>query len=255
MERWLVLADIILPAFAAGLLVLATHVPMGREVLRRGIVFLDLAIAQIAALGIVAASALGLGEHLAHASYLQSMVAIFAATVGALGLYQLRHMAVRLQEAIIGTLFVMAATGILLLLAADPRGGERLGEILNGQILWTQPKDLLPLALATAGIVLVWQYGPKSDRLFYTLFAVAVTLSTQVVGVYLVFSSLILPSLAFESQKSDIGFKPFVLGATGYATGLIVSLQCDLPAGATVVWSLATLALVVHLWLRVFRSG
>lgn len=253
MEHWLILAEIVLPAFAAGLLVLATHVPMGREVLRRGIVFLDLAIAQIAALGIVAAGALGLDEQLEHTGYLQTVIAVGAALIGALGLYQLRHLAVRVQEAVIGTLFVLAATGVLLLLAADPHGGERLGEILSGQILWMQPRDLLPLSLATAVILLVWRYCAQGDRVFYALFAIAVTLSTQVVGVYLVFSSLILPSLAFDRQHVGSDWRPFSVGASGYALGLLLSARFDLPAGATVVWSLATVALSVHLWLRIFR--
>jgi hypothetical protein len=253
-ERWLILAEIVIPAFVAGMLVLATHVPMGREVLRRGIVFLDLAIAQIAALGIVAASAMGFNEQLAHVSYLQTAIAVAAALVGALGLYQLRNIAVRLQEAVIGTLFVLAATGVLLLLSADPHGGERLGEILSGQILWMQPWDLLPLALVTAATLVIWRFFPSNDRVFYALFAIAVTLSTQVVGVYLVFSSLILPSLAFDKLRGRNDWRPYLVGAAGYAFGLMLSARFDLPAGATVVWSLAAVAFVVFLCQRKPRS-
>lgn len=254
MDHWFILIEIVVPAFAAGLLVLATHVPLGREALQRGIVFLDLAIAQIASFGIVAAGTLGLEAQLEHTGYLQTVIAIAAALVGAFGLYQLRDVAVRVQEAVIGTLFVLAATGVLLMLAADPHGGERLGEILSGQILWMQPKDLLPLALATVLILLARRYFSQDDRFFYALFAVAVTLSTQVVGVYLVFSSLILPSLAFDRHHADGSWRPFLVGAAGYAVGLLLSAQFDLPAGATVVWSLATVALAVHLWLRIFRA-
>lgn len=248
MESWLILAEIVFPAFLAGVLVLLTHVPMGREVLRRGIVFLDLAIAQIAALGIVLAGALGLNAELAHASCLQTAIAITAALAGAFGLYQLRHVAVHVQEAVIGILFVLAATGVLLLLAADPHGGERLGEILSGQILWVQAGDLLPLALASVLILIIWRLGVQGDRVFYAMFAVAITLSTQIVGVYLVFSSLILPSLAFNRQLKTNDWRPFAVGAAGYALGLLLSARFDLPAGATVVWSLAIVALAVYLF-------
>jgi zinc/manganese transport system permease protein len=236
--------DILLPAFLAGLLVLATHIPLGQEVLKRGIIFLDLAIAQIAALGVVIATSL---LHLHDGGFAQTLVAVITAIIGSLALYQLRTVAVNIQEAIIGIIFILAATGILLLLSSDPHGGERLKTILVGQILWLQASDLLPLGIIYSLILMVWirfkqQIG---EWLFYPLFAVAITLSTQTVGVYLVFASLIIPSLTTlhlkteERHSTRRTLTAFVIGIVGYLFGLIFSALFDFPAGAAIVWCLA----------------
>ena len=246
MEQLLIQAEIIWPAFIAGLLILATHIPLGREVLQRGIIFLDLAIAQIAALGVIVANTIflhGSGENTP-----QTLIAIIAAILGSLGLYSLHRLETKVQEAIIGIAFILAATGSVLLLAADPHGGERLKEILVGQILWFQAADLLPLTLAYAGILATWFLLKEKlgNWLFYPLFAVSITLSTQVVGVYLVFASLIIPSLATLKEQNPL-IKSYVIGAIAYASGLIISAFLDLPAGATIVWCLAIVGLAYFL--------
>ena len=245
MEKLILQAEILWPAFLAGLLVLATHVPLGREVLKRGIIFLDLAIAQIAAFGVVLTNTIWLGENTS-GGY-QTMVAIIAAIAGSMGLYSLRKLEVKVQEAIIGILFILAATGSILVLAADPHGGERLKAILIGQILWLQPQELLPLAMTYAVVLVTWmclktKFG---NWLFYPLFAVTITLSTQFVGVYLVFASLIIPTLATLHHSHGLA-KGLVIGAIGYFSGLFIAALLDLPAGATVVWSLAAVATIYH---------
>jgi zinc/manganese transport system permease protein len=152
---------------------------------------------------------------------------------------------VRLQEALIGILFVLMATGIILLLSTDPHGGERLKEVLVGQILWLQPSDLLPLFAAYALTLAVWMFGRKrfGDWLFYPLFAITITLSTQVVGVYLVFASLIIPSLCTLYHQRPV-IKAYAIGMVGYMAGLLLSASLDLPAGAAIVWSLALTGLL-----------
>ncbi|MFT5117215.1 MAG: zinc/manganese transport system permease protein [Kiritimatiellia bacterium] len=246
MEQLLIQAEILWPALLAGLIILTTHVPLGREVLQRGIIFLDLAIAQMAALGVVVANIIWLGDD-AHVS--QTLVAVGTAIAGSMGLYRLRKLEIKVQEAIIGILFILAATGSILLLAADPHGGERLKEILVGQILWLEPKSLLPLALAYATILIIW-YGLRERMgawLFYPLFAITITLSTQVVGVYLVFASLIIPNLVTLYQQHP-RVKSFVLGTVGYGSGLVMSALLDLPAGAAIVWCLALVALGYYIF-------
>lgn len=240
MEQLLLQVEILWPAMIAGVIILSTHVPLGREVLQRGIIFLDLAIAQIAAFGVVAANILWINDDNALP---QTLIAISAAIVGALSLYKIRGLEVRVQEAIIGILFILAATGSILLLATDPHGGEQLKKILVGQILWLQPQELLPLFCAYAVILCIW-YALKNsvgEWLFYPLFAVTITLSTQVVGVYLVFASLIIPSLVTLSHKKP-KLKAFVIGTLAYGLGLVFSAIFDLPAGAAIVWSLALVA-------------
>ncbi len=247
MDQLLFQAEILWPAMVAGLLILATHIPLGREVLQRGIIFLDLAVAQIAAFGVVAANMIGLYGH-GEASYIQpSLIAMLAAIIGALGLYKLRKSEVRIQESIIGILFILAATGSLLLLSADPHGGERLKETLVGQILWLQPKELLSLFLAYAAILCAWYIARKKlgDWVFYPLFAITITLSTQIVGVYLVFASLIIPALATFNQHNPT-IKAFALGTTGYGAGLISAAIFDLPAGAAITWCIALIALLYY---------
>ncbi len=236
-------AEILWPAMAAGFLVIATHVPLGREVLQRGIIFLDLAIAQTAAFGVVLANTLWIGEHDDHQHLSTTGIAITAATAGSLILYAMRRLEVRLQESMIGILFVLMATGIILLLSSDPHGGEKLKEILVGQILWLQINDLLQLFVVYLLTLAIWFLGHDKlgEWLFYPLFAITITLSTQVVGVYLVFASLIIPSVATLRQKNSLP-KAYGIGISGYLVGLILSALLDLPAGASIVWSLVMVA-------------
>ena len=231
-------ADILLPAFVAGLLVLASHVPLGAEVLKRGIIFIDLAIAQIAGLGIVIAHALGAEDH----GWQMQTAAVSAALAGTLFLRWREKKNPERQEAVIGVAFVVAACAAIVLLAKDPHAGEYLKELLVGQILWTTWNDLLPLALITAGVLAAW-FGLKlksSPLGFYLLFALAITASVQVVGVYLVFASLIVPALVAGARL----WLGYALGATGYALGLLASALFDLPSGATIVLALTGAAII-----------
>ena len=129
------------PAFAAGLLVLSTHVPLGREVLARGIIFIDLAVAQVAGLGVIVAHALDWTSR----GWKVQAAAVGAALSAALLLNWTEKRWPGIQEALIGALFVLAASGAVLILAGDPHGGEHLKELLAGQILWVTWQDLIPV--------------------------------------------------------------------------------------------------------------
>lgn len=231
-------AGILLPAFVAGLLVLATHVPLGQEVLRRGIIFIDLAIAQIAGLGVIIAHFLGAEM----TGWPAQVGAVTAAVLGALFLRRMERGNPVRQEAIIGVSFVAAACAAILLISRDPHAGEHLKELLVGQILWTTWADLLPLALVMLGVMVGW-YGFKlkdSPLGFYLLFAVTVTASVQVVGVYLVFASLIVPALVASGHL----WLGYAVGASGYALGLLASALFDLPSGAAIVLALIAAAIM-----------
>ena len=119
-------ASILLPAFLAGLLVVATHVPLGQEVLRRGIIFIDLAIAQIAGMGVVAAHSMGWDPH----GLEVQGAALGSALLGAVLLSWTERRWQKTQEALIGVVFVLSATASLLLLANNPHGGEHLKELI-----------------------------------------------------------------------------------------------------------------------------
>lgn len=228
---------IIGPALAAGCLVLATHVLLGREVLRRGIIFIDLAVAQMAALGVIAASTLGFEAH----GIAAQLAAVTAALIGGIVLSWTDAHFGESQEALIGVSFVLAATGSILLLANNPRGGEELQDILVGQILFVNFRGLGPAAIATIFVLLVWPFvNRRFGRVgFYLLFAVSVTVSVQLVGIYLVFASLIVPALAIRKLKSKALPVGYLIGLLGYVAGLVISAVFDLPTGAIIVWTLA----------------
>jgi zinc/manganese transport system permease protein len=209
------------PAFIAGLLVLATHVPLGTQVLDRGIVFIDLAIAQIAA--------------------------VVAALLGALLLTWTERKAPQQQEALIGVMFILAACAGILLLSGNPHGGEHLKDLLVGHILWVNTTQLLWLGGVSALILFaLWRgwVSPLGRFGFYAVCALAVTASVQLVGVYLVFSSLIIPALATRARSGgrQMGVA-YAIGVVGYALGLALSAVLDLLSGAVIVWTLAACAL------------
>jgi zinc/manganese transport system permease protein len=235
-------AGILGPALLAGLLVLATHVALGMQVLDRGIVFIDLAIAQIAGLGVITADALGLPE----GGGAVQAAAVAAALGGALLLTWTERRWPEVQEALIGVMFILAACAGLLLRADNPHGGEHLKDLLVGQILWAGRTQILWLAAVTAVLVAAMSSGlvRRAGRFgFYAAFAIAVTASVQLVGVYLVFTSLIVPALATRGlPRGRRLVAGYGVGAAGYAIGLALSALLDLPSGAVIVWTLAACA-------------
>ncbi|GMV03093.1 MAG: hypothetical protein AMXMBFR52_27480 [Burkholderiales bacterium] len=238
--------SILWPALIAGLLVAVSHVPLGQQVLARGIVFIDLAIAQVAGLGVIAASGFGLPI----TGWGAQAAAGAAALAGALLLTWTERKRPEVQEALIGILFILASTAQILLLANDPHGGDNLKELLAGQILWVSNAQLIRTAVVTAVFVLVWfRWREALGRIgFYVLFALVVTASVQLVGVYLVFTTLIVPAVATyryaAKRQLTIGY---VLAFSSYIAGLAVSVVTDLPSSAVIVWTMALLAIFVHL--------
>jgi zinc/manganese transport system permease protein len=240
---------ILWPAAIAGLLVVLSHVPLGQQVLRRGIVFIDLAIAQVAGLGVIAAQSSGLELQ----GWQTQVAAVVAALLGALLLTWTERKRPEVQEALIGVLFVLASTAQILLLANDPHGGEALKDLLAGQILWVSTEQLLRAAVLTALFLVVWFRW--RDRLgtigFYVVFSVMVTTSVQLVGVYLVFTTLIVPALAVYRHARDrqLGLG-YALAFGSYLVGLGVSLFTDLPSSPVIVWAMAVLGILLHLTAR-----
>jgi zinc/manganese transport system permease protein len=229
---------ILVPALLAGILVTATHVPLGIQVLRRGIVFIDIAIAQIAGVGVIAADFFGLPS----GGYAVQISALTAALSGALLMTWTERRWPDIQEGIIGSVFVLAATVQVLLLAGNVHAGEYLKDLLVGQILWVNYSQLAAVAVLTLVVLAAW-FGVGAQRLgrmgFYLLFGLSVTASVQIVGVYLVFSTLIIPALATRRAIRHRTAKAYAIGAIGYFTGLIASMLTDLPTGALTVWTMA----------------
>jgi zinc/manganese transport system permease protein len=238
--------SILWPALVAGVLVSLSHVPLGQQVLQRGIVFIDLAIAQVAALGVIAAQTFGLELH----GWMTQVAAVLAALLGALLLTWTERRRPEVQEALIGVLFVLASTAQILLLANNPHGGEQLKDLLAGQILWVSSEHLARAAILTLLFLVVWfRWRTRLGRPgFYVLFALMVTMSVQLVGVYLVFTTLIVPAVATYRHA---GGRQLALGYglafASYLVGLAVSVWTDLPSSAVIVWAMALLAILLHL--------
>jgi zinc/manganese transport system permease protein len=233
------------PCFLVALCLVGIHTYFGLQVLARNVIFVDLALAQIAALGATVAFMLG---HPAQglASYAYSLAFALA---GALLLAFTRAWSARLsQEAIIGVLYVMAAAAAILLIDRAPQGAEHLKQILTGNILTTGWEELITIAPLYLAIgVLHWllrdrlgarQPGFIWDFVFYASFGLVVTSSVALAGVLLVFSFLIIPAaigvLYTErpGQQLVIGWSA---GTLAGAAGLGVSFAFDLPTGAAMV--------------------
>lgn len=242
--------SIVLPALAAGLLVTATHVPLGTQVLARGIVFIDLAIAQIAGCGVLLADALGFEPE---GAAVQG-AALAAALLGALLLTWTERRWPEVQEALIGVVFVLAATAGVLMLASNVHGSEHLRDLLVGQILWVRPATLALVAVVYAVLLVIWLVArERIGRVgFYLVFACAVTISVQLVGVYLVFASLIVPPLATRRVARRRMAAALAVGFGGYALGLGLSVALDWPTGPIIVWALAVIGVLV--WAVTARS-
>jgi len=246
--------SILWPALIAGCLVAISHVPLGQQVLSRGIVFIDLAIAQVAALGVIVANHFQLPIE----GWGAQVAAAAAALAGALLLTWTEKKRPEVQEALIGILFVLASTAQILLLANDPHGGDNLKDLLAGQILWVSNAQLIRTAVLTAVFALAWfVWREKIGRIgFYVLFALVVTASVQLVGVYLVFTTLIVPAVATyrHLRQRQLAYG-YLLAVGSYVVGLAVSVLTDMPSSPVIVWAMALLGLLLHLTGRNGSNG
>lgn len=235
--------SLLLVPLLVAVVVAATHVPLGQQVVRRGIIFIDLAIAQIAGLGIIAAHSFHWEVH----GWQVQVLAVAAALLGAYLIYLIECFFPAVQEALIGVVFVLAASAAILLLASNPQGGEHLKDLLVGQILWVSWTDVWPVAVLYVLVLGLWFFWTTEHTLkFYLLFALTVTQSVQLVGVYLVFASLIIPALASYRLKQGRLLWGYAICFTAYGLGLLASFWFDLPAGAMIVWLLMLVALLLR---------
>jgi len=230
---------IILPAIAVGMMILLVHIPLGQEVLRRGIIFIDLAVAQMAGLGVVVAELLHV-----EAGWLIQLAALVFAMVAALGFRLTERYWPQSQEAVIGLSYVLAATVAMLLLSSQPQGADHFQQILSGEMLFVSWEKILA-HLPVYGLVLaVWFALPRirEGLGFYVLFALAITSSVQLVGVFLVFASLIAPALILQGRALAL---QYAVSGTGLMAGVWVSLVADLPTTMVVVLSIVVSNLLV----------
>lgn len=239
--------SIVAPALVVSLLVAGMHVPLGLEVIRRGIIFIDLATAQIAGLGAVAATIYFGEAHTFLDTVAINVFAFSAALLAGIFFAWVERRIPQYEEALIGCSFVLAAAMALLLLANQPMGSETVKDLLAGQILWAGWGEIGVIAAVYLPLAVIW-FGYR-DRIgslgFYMIFAVTVTASVQVVGVYLVFANLIFPALAVQAfaEKKRLAVA-YTVALVGVFIGLVGSVLTDYPTGPMLVWSLALVALI-----------
>jgi zinc/manganese transport system permease protein len=259
--------------FLMCLVLTGIHAYLGVHVLAREVVFVDIALAQIAALGATAAFLLGhdLDTWESYAS------GVTATLIGALvlSLTRTRHRHVS-QEAIIGIVYAASSAGAVLLADRAPHGAEHVRAMLVGSLLSVRPGEVAKVAALYAAIGLLhWgcrrpffriSTDPEAafregwrvrlwDFVFYASFGVVVTSSVRVAGVLLVFSYLIVPALAGVALGGSVATRLAIgwgFGALVSVLGMVGSAALDLPTGATVVCTfgltLGLFAVVAWAW-------
>jgi len=256
--------------FAACLVLVGIHAYLGLHVLQREVIFVDLALAQVAALGGTLAFLFG-HELGGGTSYLSSLGATFLGAA-IFSLTRVRQGRIP-QEAIIGIVYAVSAAAGVLALDRAPHGAEHLKDLLVGSILWVNWEDVLKTGAIYAGVglfhwifrrrFLALSFGNAEDQgwsvrlwdfLFYASFGFVITSSVQIAGVLLVFSFLIVPAVCAALFADGIGRRLAIGWGVGFAVsalGCSLSYLADLPTGATVV---CTFGLVLLL-LGIFRAG
>ena len=235
--------SIVGPALLAGLIITITHAPLGIEVLKRGIIFIDLAVAQIAGLGLLISNVYFIN----FSPWIAQIIALIFAMSAAFFFKIVENKIKSQQEAIIGVSFILAASLSILILSDHPTGGEEIRHLLSGQLLFITWHDVL-LHLPIYILILVLWFLPINHNGigFYILFALAITSSVQLVGVYVVFASLILPALT--ALKSANPYKvAWISGLISVVLGILLSIIFDLPAGPILVVSYVIVTILIAL--------
>lgn len=262
-------------AAIAALVLAGIHAYLGFHVVRRGVLFVDLALAQMAALGVAVAVAMEM-EHDPLRSYLLSLGMTF---LGAAVLAWLRKRSRRVPlEAFIGIVFATAQALVFLVLEKTPSGPEHLKETLVGSLFTVDPKLVALVAVLYAGIAALHVAMRKPffeitndpeaarargrniflwDFLFYATLGFVVTWSVQIAGVLLVFGLLVIPSVAGVMASSRTGVALAVgwtFGFLGSVAGLIGSVQGDFPAAPTILVTLTAMLIVWGAALALWRK-
>jgi zinc/manganese transport system permease protein len=248
-------------ALVCSLVLAGIHAYLGFHVVRRGVLFVDLAMAQMAALGAAVGVVCGLehgtlGEYALSCSFALGAAAVFA-------LVKVRRVP---QEAIVAIFYGLAMAATFVVLERSPHGMEEVKHLLVGQVLTVAPsKVLLTAALyAVLGLVLARfhrrivaatesrsdAHDPVADFVFYGVFALVVTSSVGLVGVLLVFALLVMPSVAalLLSRGTNAALTwGWSLAAAGAVLGLHLAFHLDLPAAPVMVLMLAVPLIVAAL--------
>jgi len=249
MDAW----QILLPAFLFCCLMILTHSYLGLHVLARGIIFIDLALAQIAALGVSVAFLLGEEAHGSAAK----LYALAATLLASFAFAALRKVPGKVnREVIIGCVYVVTMALSIVILSRSSQGMEELKSLFNGNILWVSWEEIAQVSIVYALLALFhFKYGRRFhdlsfndedgqgrnflwEFLFFGSFSVVITLAVNLAGVLLVFAFLIIPAFSASLLAVRFGTRLFIawlLGIVATMLGLVSAYVADLPVGATLV--------------------
>ena len=267
--------DIMAPAFFECLILVGIHSYLGLHVIRRNVIFVDLALAQIAALGTTVGFLFGIMPGSSGAYWFSLSFAILGAAIFSLSRFRNEKIP---QEAIIGLTYAIAASIAILVIDRAPHGAEHIKELLTGSILWVKWSTIAYAAIVYLAVgifhyifrekfILISENPEKAyeagisvrfwDFLFYISFGIVITHSVGTAGVLLVFVFLVVPAV-ISIMITDILWKQLLIGwGMGLIVsvgGLYVSYYADLPSGPTVVASYGLLLIIVSLILFVVRA-
>jgi zinc/manganese transport system permease protein len=269
--------QILLPAFVASLILTGIHAYLGVHVVERGVIFVDLSLAQIAALGTTVAYLAGYDLH-GSTAYLFSLGFTFlGAAIFAMSRV---HRKTRIpQEAVIGIVYAVSAAVAILVMSKATQETEHLKEMLVGNILSVTWSELAKTALlyALVGVfhfvfrkrfLMISMNEAEAERqgwnirfwdfLFYMSFGFVVTSSVAIAGVLLVFCFLIVPSVTAMLFAERLGPRlaiGWTMGAVVSALGVWLSFQLDLPTGATIVGTFGAALIILAGYRRAFRKA
>ena len=264
---WAILTFLAAP-IAAGLIIAGIHAYLGLHVVERGVIFVDLSLAQIASLGAAIAVWRGADPHDPSIYWMSLIFTLIGAAIFAGIKGQEAHIP---QEAIIGISYAVASAAVIITMSKATGEAEHLKDMLVGNILSVQwPEVYLTGAIYAAIGLFHWVFrkrfleisqDPKAvaargisvrfwDFLFYASFGLVVTRSVAIAGVLLVFCYLIVPSVGAMLWATKIGSRlaiGWVMGLFVSALGMYFSVQFDLPTGAAIVCTFGLVLVVMAL--------
>jgi zinc/manganese transport system permease protein len=259
---WLEAIRFLAAPFVMCLILAGIHCYLGLHVLARGVIFVDLSLAQVAAFGASVALLLGYEHHSSQEYFISLGFTFIAAALFSLAR---KHEKWFSQEAMIGIVYALASAAVILVVDRMAHGSEHIKELLIGQVLWVTWSDVLKTTLIYAAVSFIHfkyrkkliesSFGKRTqanqgfwDFIFYALFGVVITSSVSMAGVLQVFSYLIVPAVVsgifYKSVKSRLLFG-WLLGIVLSFLSMTFSYVWDLPAGAFIVVCFASVPIVL----------
>ncbi len=263
--------DFLLWPFLTSLVLVGIHVYFGLHVIKRGIIFVDLSLAQVAALGTTFAFLFGYDPDGDLSYWFSLAFALAGAAIFTLTRKVESHIP---QEAIIGIVYAVSSAAAILVVSHSPEGSEHIRHLLVGSILTVTPAGMLKTTAVYTLVGLFHWLARKPilgltfnggtgqarvrlwDFLFYASFAVVVTSSVKICGVLMVFIFLVVPSVFAALITDSIGRRllyGWIFGLIGSAIGLILSVGLDTPTGATIVFTFGMMLLLYVPWRYIRR--